>query len=217
MKCDIIMSHIFHSAYTTKALDSIGSGYRIILIDNSYNGEMKLYGRRNPHVVWVRPKIRAGNTENGTLAWNPLSCSESWNLAMKRAETEWVINVNPDVEIRAGGLDIIHDAIDNRIANTVLIRSQLGFNVWAGEVKWLQAIGGFDTRYRPCGGEDEDMLCQIAQDGLKWGKCKSPGTHMDGGHLNRIDGYSNIGPFTDKWGWAPHSAEFRSLVGGAVS
>ena len=210
---DIIMSHIFHSAYTERALASIGSGHKVILIDNSYSGEMGLYARRNPHIEYVRQKLRKGQ-DGSNFAWRPLSCSESWNLATKRATTEWVINVNPDIWLSPKAVEIIEQSIkETENPEVVLTRTQLNFNVWWARRDWLLKHP-FDERYRPCGGEDEDMLCQIATAGKKAGKGQVRGIHMDGGHLNRVDGYCNVKTFKEKWGFPPHSKEYRALMGG---
>ena len=210
---DIIMSHIFHSAYTEKALASIGSGHKVILIDNSYSGEMGLYARRNTHIEYVRVKLRKSQ-DGSNFAWQPLSCSESWNLATRRATSEWVININPDVLIFPKTLAHIEQAIEAQTdPDVVLCRAQLNFNVWWARRSWLLEHP-FDDRYRPCGGEDEDMLCQIATAGKKAGKGKAAAVHMDGGHLNRVDGYCNVKTFRNKWGFPPHSPEYRALVGG---
>jgi len=212
---DVIMAHIFHSAYTERALNSIGSGHRVILIDNSYSGEMGVYARRNPHIEYVKPKVPR-KMEGSFLAWNPLSCAESWNLAISKVETEWFVNVNPDTVVAPQAFKLISLCIDGlHDPDIVLFRTQVNFNVWWGNTAWLREHP-FDTRYRPCGAEDEDMLCQIATAGKKWSKAQVPVWHQDGGHLNRIDGYCNTEPFRQKWGWKPHSPEFNALVGGAV-
>lgn len=209
----VIMAHIFHSAYTERALNSIGSGQHVILIDNSYSGEMGVYARKNPHIEYVKPKVPR-RMEGSNLAWQPLSCAESWNLAVSKVTTPWVINVNPDVIVWPHFFRKIDRAIEERDEGVVLFRTQNNFNVWVGDAEWLKAHP-FDDRYRPCGGEDEDMLCQIATEGKKWSQMQVPAFHQDGGHLNRIDGYCNTRTFHDKWGWPPHSKEFKELVGGA--
>lgn len=213
MIADVMMSHIFHSAYTEKALASIGSERRIFLVDNSFNGDLRVYSRRNPHVVYIRPKV---NADRGPpMKWEPLTCSGSWNLAMSRAETPWIFNVNPDVYLWPQSLELLDRFCESAPEEVVMIRSTIGFNVWAGRREWLIEQGGFDDRYRPCGGEDEDMLVRIAKSGKKWMAATIPAMHMDGGHLNRVDGNCNIGTFIEKWGWKPHSPEFNALVGRA--
>ena len=210
---DIIMSHVFHSSYTEKALNSIGSGRRIFLVDNSFCGEMKVYSRRNDHVVWIRPKVQS--TIGPPFQWHPLTCADSWNCAIGAASSEWVINVNPDVYVYAGALDRVEETISALPPEVVLVNSNVGgFNLWAGRRDWLMAHP-FDNRYKPCGGEDEDIQVQVAKDGKKWASMSARAVHMDGGHLNRVDGYCNIGPFIEKWGWKPHSPEYRELVGKA--
>ncbi len=227
MKCDIITSFIFHSHYCLRMLESLGSERRVILVDNSFRGEMKAHAAKNPHIEWfeIMRDTNICNSEDGSsrMAWSPLNCSCSWNVAMERAETEWVINVNPDMVLWPGALENLEAYIEGRVdPDLKLICTHNNFNVWAGEAKYLLSLGGFDwKRFSPCGGEDEDMLVRIAKDGKKWARVPIPAFHQDGGHRDRADmgmngeTYPNLKVFVDKWGFAPHSPEYQAIVGPA--
>ena len=209
---DIIMSHIFNSYYTVRALESVGSNRRVYLVDNSFCGELRSYAQRHSEVVYIKPQVRA-TFGDGVFTWRPLTCADSWNLAMEKAESEWVINVNPDVILWPGALDCLELAIEGRHSrDVVLLRTTLGFNVWAGHRASLLRLGGFDNRFKPCAGEDEDILCRITEEGLKWSVVQIQGVHHDGGHKNRIDGYCNVAVFTEKWGFPPSSAEYKKFI-----
>lgn len=217
MKIDVIMSFIFHSHFAMRALDALGSERTIRLVDNSFRGELKGWARRNPHVHYLRlpSNQEATSTLHASrtaMTWHPLCCAASWNLAMQEAETEWIVNVNPDTLMWPQAWRLIEGAIEGRAEGCVLIRSQLNFNIWAGDRASLLALGGFDERFKPCAGEDEDMLVRISKAGLKWQKMNLPAMHMEGGHKDRVDGYRNVQTFVDKWGWKPHSPEYREIV-----
>jgi len=225
---DVIMSHIFNSYYTHRALASIGSGHHVYLVDNSFCGEMATYCRRNPHVHYltttVGKKVDIDCPPGPTtrMEWHPLSCSASWNFAMQEAQADWVINVNPDTEMLPQSLELMEMAIDTRMDGVVLMRAPVNFNFWAADRKALLELGGFDERFRPCAGEDEDMLLRIGKAGMKWQRCGPPAYHQDGGHKDRMDlgipgkgTYCNAPVFVDKWGFMPHSAEWKEIVGAA--
>ena len=53
---DVIMSHIFNSYYTHRALASIGSGHHVYLVDNSFCGEMATSGHARR---WASSLMRA--------------------------------------------------------------------------------------------------------------------------------------------------------------
>ena len=223
------MSYIFASHYAVRALESIGSGRRIHLVDNSFNGDLSAYAKRNPHVNYIRPPVaRFIDTENPAefhtrMGWLPWTCAHSWNVAMGTAESEWVINVNPDVMLLPQSLDMFEKLIETPNHPDVrLMRAPLSFNLWAGDRQYLLDLGGFDTRFKPCAGEDEDMLVRIAQDGKKWQTVSIPAYHQDGGHRDRVDvgipgkgTYCNAPVFVEKHGWLPKKAEYNAIVGAA--
>jgi len=223
---DVIMSHIFNSFYTHRALESIGSGRHVYLVDNSFMGDMKRYAQRHPHVHYLRPKVRREIDVSGAtrMSWSPLSCSESWNEAMNHAQSDWVVNINPDMMVTPQTFQLLDMAIEGRGDKTVLIRTQFNFNIWAADRRFLlEMLSGFDERYKPCAGEDEDILCQIADAGVQWTKMGVPGYHQDGGHIDRADmgmdgkTYPNAEVFREKWGWLPHSSEYNAKVGAAFA
>jgi hypothetical protein len=213
MKCDIIMSYIFHSHYALKALESLGSERRIHLVDNSYWGELAIHARRNPHIDYIRPQI---NRQRGPpFSWHPLTCAESWNLAMSRAETPYVINVNPDMIVIPQTLPMIELVLgDHGIDDIAVWQTPYYWNIWLGKVEaLLQDLGGFDARFRPCAGEDEDMLVRISTSGKwKWSVMNVPAHHQDGGHKDRVDEYCNVSTFVEKHGWRPHSPEYNKVL-----
>jgi hypothetical protein len=225
MKLDVIMSFIFHSHFAMRSLDSLGSWRKIHLVDNSYQAELKGWAARNPHVNYLRPKVWREYRLTGRpeFAWSPHCCAASWNWAMREAETTWVVNVNPDTLLSPHAWRIIEGAIRGRAEGTVLIRTQVNFNVWMADRTAILELGGFDERFKPCAGEDEDMLCRISQAGLKWQRIQVPATHMEGGHKDRADmgmngkTYPNADVFEEKWGFRPHSPEYKTLVGGGAA
>lgn len=209
---DVMMSHIFNSYYTHRALEALGSKRRVLLVDNSYTGEMKRYSRRNPHVWYIRTPMQVQG-----FSWSPLSCAASWNRCLNWEGSGWIINVNPDVWLWPDALDQFEEHVREELEvhkKVVLVRSTLGFNVWAGNRVWLHRQGGFDEDFKPCGGEDEDMLVRICKAGKQWSQAPVHGVHMDGGHVSRVDGYCNIKTFEDKWGFKPNSPEYREIIKG---
>jgi hypothetical protein len=228
MKCDVIMSHFSHSHYTVQALQALGSRRTVHLIDNSFLAEMKGYALINPHIHYLRdqkalaPGPVGGKWNGAGMMWKPLCTAASWNWGLREAETEWVINVNPDVIQWPQALTMLEQlGIDNRPPGVVLIRTQVNFNVWAADRQVLLDLGGFDERFIPCGAEDEDMLVRISQAGHKWTQATIPVTHMDGGHKSRADHlgphkgpYANQPVFEEKHGWGPHTNEYGEVVSG---
>lgn len=213
---EVIMSHIFNSHYTVRALESLGSARTVHLVDNSYTGELKGYSRRNPHINYIRPAMSCHRTGGG-FSWSPLCCASSWNWAMGTAGSSWIINVNPDVWLWPDALTQFETAVMEEVRiheKVVLVRSTLGFNVWAGRVMALRDLGGFDQSFIPCGGEDEDMLVRICKAGEQWSQANVHGVHMDGGHISRVDGYCNIKTFEEKHGFSPNSPEYREIIKG---
>ena len=225
---EIIMSYIFSSHYAIRSLESIGSGRPVHLVDNSFNADLRIYAGRHPHIDYIRPKIERfididGDTNGSTrMEWFPLTCAESWNLAMERAQTQWVININPDMMCLPQTLQLLDIAVEQRMDDVVLMRGVNGFNVWMGDRAWILENGGFDTRFKPCAGEDEDMLVRIGKSGKKWQRCGVAAYHQDGGHKDRVDvgarpgvTYCNSSVFKEKWGWIPNSPEYKKIVGAA--
>jgi len=127
------------------------------------------------------------------------------------------------VHLWQAALDLMEMAIASVPEDTVIVRSELGFNLWAGKRTALLDLGGFDEKFVPCGGEDEDMLLRVAKAGLRWSHAKVPAMHIDGGHKARCDfnwvsteglvlGYHNVPYFITKWGFPPHSKEYDAIV-----
>jgi len=213
MKCDFFQVHCFNSHETVQSLNSIGSGRDIYLIDNSMTGEMKRYARRNDrHIIWIRPNVKY-RAIHPTHSAELLSLPDAWNLALSSVQTPWAVNVNPDVMLNVGSVEVIEKAVDRAIdAGAVVAVSTLGFNIWACDVKAILGLGGFDSRFWPCAGEEEDLLIRIGQSGLKWGRFNVGAYHVDGGHLSRSDGGRNVETFRAKWGFHPHSEEYKAIV-----
>lgn len=215
---DVIMTHIWHSSYTEKAIHALGSSRTIHLIDKSATGEMRTLALRNPHIHYVRNDV--GWKESPPFfSWNPGCCSLNWNLGLREAKSEWVINVNPDVWLSCNALDEWEKHAATLPPEVVLIESDLGggaFNVWMARRQVLIDLGGFDERFWPAGGEDEDMCVRIGLAGLTKQTRHIYGYHMDGGSLQRVDGYRNVQTFIRKWGFAPHSPEYNLAINGAA-
>ncbi len=228
-KMDVMMSHIFASHRTVRALEAIGADRTIHLIDNSFNADMAGWASVRPFVNYIRDdsyksiescgkKVAAAIVMEpfSHMEWYPFTLSASWNLAIEAAEAPWVINVNPDTLLwPTHSLGLMERALENIAEKVVLIRTQLNFNLWAGRVEFLKEEP-FDTRFSPCGGEDEDMLVRISHAHKQWTKMDVPAHHMDGGHKDRVDGYRNVKVFEDKWGWRPHSPEWNAIVSEAL-
>ena len=209
---EIIQSHIFNSAHTERSLQSIGSRWPVHLIDNSFSGEMKTYCKRNPNVNWIRPDTTSLQS-HGIFQWNPLTCAASWNLGLAASASKWTMNVNPDVLLRIDAVDRVMKTLRDRGKNIDLFRSEIGFNIWIGKTAVLQELGGFDDRFQPAGGEDEDMMVRISQAGLKWSPISVPAYHVDGGHLSRVGGYLTE-TFRQKWDFVPNGPEYKAIVSG---
>ena len=176
---------------------------------------MKIYAKRNPHIDYIRPKVDF-QQDKPRWSWEPGCCASGWNLAMSRVQTEWVLNINPDCMVRPNLISRIETLIlQETESNVVLYVSDIGFNIWAANVRKFEELGGYDERFWPSGGEDEDILCRISEAGMRWRRIKGQAYHMDGGHLQRQDGYCNIKTFEEKWGWKPHSPEWGKIVGRA--
>ncbi|MCP4493368.1 MAG: hypothetical protein GY820_39590 [Gammaproteobacteria bacterium] len=214
---EIIMTHVWHSAYTERALAALGSSRPIHLVDVSMTGEMRIYALRNPHVHYIRPNVEF-KEDPPFFSWNPGCCSLNWNRGLAEVKSEWVINVNPDVWLSVQALDEWEKYAMTLPPEVALLESNLpggGFNVWMARKRVLLDLGGFDERFWPAGGEDEDMSVRIGKAGFRKEMRNIYGYHMDGGSLQRCDGYRNVATFTEKWGWPPHSPEYNLAINGA--
>ena len=117
MTPDYFQVHVWNSHETVQSLNSIGSSRRIFLIDNSFTGEMKRYARKNDrHIVWVRPNVKYRAIQP-THSAELLSLPEAWNLALKTVTTEWAVNVNPDVILNVGSVEVIEAASDHTLVD----------------------------------------------------------------------------------------------------
>jgi len=213
---NVIMSFIFNSALAYRALESIGSMVRVILVDNSFAAELEPYAKRNPHITYIRPNVQRAISPD--FSWKPLSCAASWNTAIRAADSEYVVNVNPDTMLLPGSLTgigrgaaLIPTAWEGRADGVVLMRTQINFNVWIGDREWL-VEHPFDETFEVCGGEDEDMLCQISKAGKKWTQIQIPAVHQEGGHRDRVDNYCNVSTFESKWGFRQHTPPYKELL-----
>ena len=221
---EIIMSHIWRSDLTVRALDDIGSRRTVHLIDNSFGAEMKDYASINPHIHYLRwpdiaPGPLGGEWDGSGMQWSPLSCAASWNWGLREAQSEWVINVNPDILQWPQMLGIIDRQIAELDPEIVLVCGQVVFNVWYALREEILDLGGFDEQFIPCGGENEDILVRISEAGVKWTQRNLPLFHVGSGHKTRADHlgphrgpYCNTPVFKEKHGFPPNAKEYKAII-----
>lgn len=220
---EVFMCHIGHSHYTVRALESIGSRYRIHLMDVSYYCELGQYARRNEHVVYYRPDVCSRYDRELGHIWSPPCIAESWNEMLAAIDTPWAFHVGPDVLLGVASLGLFeaqleHLQDENIIAALARTRDgRPGWDLFAIRTEQALALGGFDTRYPVCGTTDDDFLYTIVDRGKRWMIVGVPYTHMDGGHKTSAHLELTIPMFEEKWGIPLGKKEYWEKVMGGAS
>ena len=202
----LIVPHVGKSHLTYRTVTSIPDAHKVILIDGSYVRDMSTYASNNPKQVIYR------HTEGV-----PFCLAKNWNLGSElvpRSEPWWMFCAS-DIEFQETSWRRIATMEKNWPDAGIIKDQQTNWNTWLIRRWAYDLLKPFDERYKPCGGEDDDivMKCQMAGIKIKEGMfCLN---HCEGGHATRIDigdeyrgtGWDerrdNIAVFRRKWGCIP--------------
>ena len=127
------------------------------------------------------------------------------------------MTMNNDVLFNKGEIEKIEDEVkkcDEKVGMIGPCRGTIPimqFNAY--RKKCYDDIGGFDERFYPCCGEDQDIFIRLAQGGWKYKRIKVDYQHVEGGHHCRIEiPAEQYKKFLDKWGFPPSGNKYYEII-----
>jgi hypothetical protein len=202
----IVIPHVGKSHLTYRLLDSIPEEHKVLLVDGSYVRDMSTLADLRPTQITYR------HTE-GT----PHCLAHNWNLGtalVPGGEPFWMYCAT-DIEFNPTSWNRIKAAVVNFPDAGILKDKQTNWNVWILRRWAWKLLRPFDERYKPCGGEDDDVTMKCHMAGIKIKEGNFCVQHGEGGHATRIDigdagrgttwdsRRNNIAVFRRKWGCIP--------------
>jgi len=214
----ICIPHVGKSHLTYRLIQSIPDEHQIILIDGSYVRDLSTLAALNPK------QITYHHTEGV-----PFCLAKNWNLgaSMVPEKAPYWMFCATDIEFSETSWRRIATLLKNFPDAGIIKDAATNWNVWIVRRWAWDLLAPMDERYKPCGGEDDDivMKCQLAGIKIKEGMfCVQ---HAEGGHATRIDigdktrgtswdaRRSNIALFQKKWGCIPSKgkdAKYRAAI-----
>ena len=187
-------------------LDAIPDSYKIILIDISTTGEAKNYAmNRKKHIEYIR----------GSAYPNQWCFSKMLNEGARRCKGEWFMLVCNDILFNKGQIEKIEEQIKDCHNDIGIIKHSGWWGLLWGAFrkKCYDDLEGFDERFYPCCGEDQDFYLRLVKKGWKIKPIKIDFMHIEGGHHSRIENPAEqLKKFVDKWGFAPEGPEWHDIV-----
>ena len=203
---EIIIPHLFRMDITKTCLDAIPDSHKIILIDISVTGEARNYAEnRKKHIEYIR----------GPAHPNQWCFSKMANEGAKRCKGEWFMIVCNDILLNKGEIEKIVEQIKNCSQDIGMIKDSGWWGLLLGVFRkeCYDELQGFDERFYPCGGEDQDFYLRLVKKGLKIKLISIDFMHIEGGHHCRIENPSEqFKKFVDKWGFAPEGQEWHKII-----
>lgn len=203
---EIIVPHLFRMDITKICLDAIPDSNKIILIDISTTGEAKNYAENHKkHIEYIR----------GEGFPNQWCFSKMSNEGAKRCKEEWFMIVCSDILFNKGEIEKIEEEIKNCDENIGIIKHAGWWGLYWGvfRKKCFDELEGFDERFYPCCGEDQDFYLRLVKAGWKIKTMKADWLHIEGGHHCRIENpREQYNKFVNKWGFAPEGPEWHAIV-----
>ena len=214
----LIIPHVGKSHLTYRLLDSIPEEHKVILVDGSYVRDMSTLADLRPTQITYR------HTE-GT----PHCLAHNWNLGtalVPGGEPFWMYCAT-DIEFNPTSWNRIKAAVVNFPDAGILKDKQTNWNVWILRRWAWELLRPHDERYKPCGGEDDDLVMKCQAAGIKIKEGLFVVQHAEGGHATRLDvgdtyrgttwgaRHANIALFQKKWGCVPSKgkdAKYRQAI-----
>jgi len=202
----VCIPHVGKSHLTRELLVSIPDEHRVVLVDGSYVADLDTYAALH------RGTIDYVRTEE------PLCLARNWNLGAARvplSETEWMFCAS-DVQWHAAAWRRLAEALWLYPDCGIVRDSGTNWNVWVVRRWAWDLLAPMDERYKPCGGEDDDLVMKCHASGVRIRSHWIGPTHLEGGHATRLDirrqesgegswdgRRGNIALFREKWGCTP--------------
>ena len=207
-RMEIIMPHLFRMDITKMCLDAIPDSNKIILIDISTTGEAKNYcENRKKHIQYVR----------GPGYPNQWSFAKMSNEGAKLCKGDFFIIMSNDILLNKGVIEKIDEEInkcDEKVGILGPCRGMipiLPINVY--RKKCFENIDGFDERFYPSCGEDQDFFVRMAKKDWKYKCILMDYLHVEGGHHCRIeDPIKQFNKFVNKWGFPPSGPRYYEII-----
>ena len=206
---EIIIGHMFRMDLTEKCLDAIPDSNKIILIDISPKGEAKNYAENHKkHIQYVR----------GPGYPKQWCFSQLINEGAKLCKGDFFMIMGNDVLLNEGVTEEIDEEIskcDEKVGILGPCRDGriplLHINIIRR--KCFEDVGGFDERFYPVCGEDQDYYVRLAKKGWKFKCLPIDYLHMEGGHHSRVEVPSEqYKKFVDKWGFPPSGSKYYEII-----
>lgn len=174
----VVIPHVGKSHLTRECLQSIPDEHRVVLVDASYVADLDVYARhRSTTVEYVRPD-------------EPLGClAANWNIGATHVpdtEAVWLFCAS-DVQFYAESWMRLSKMIHLYPDSGIIRDSGTNWNVWAIRRWAWDLLKPMDERYKPCGGEDDDLVMKCHHAGIKIRAGRIGVNHLEGGHATRID------------------------------
>jgi hypothetical protein len=202
----VIVPHVGKSHLTYQTLGSIPDTHRVILVDASYVADMDCYADLHRATVrYVRPKEI------------PTCLARNWNLGaaeVPASEPYWMFCAS-DVQFYAESWRRIEDTLRLYPDAGIIRDAGTNWNVWIVRRWAWDILEPMDERYKPCGGEDDDLVMKCHAAGIRIRAPRIGVNQLEGGHATRLDirrelaGTSwdgrrdNIEVFREKWACTP--------------
>ena len=202
----VIVPHIGKSHLTYACLQSIPDEHHVVLVDASYVADMETFAQnRRNSITYVRPD-------------KPLGClARNWNLGAAEipdSEDVWMFCAS-DVQFYAESWRRLSELL-RCFPDCGIIRDRAtNWNVWVVRRWAWKLLAPMDERYKPCGGEDDDLVAKCYFAGIRICAGWIGVNHLEGGHATRIDiarplakttwdhRHKNIAVFRRKWCMTP--------------
>jgi len=202
----IVIPHVGKSHLTYRLLDSIPDHHKVILIDGSFVRDMST-------LAMLRPKQITYKHTDGV----PECLAHNWNLGtsyVPKDQDFWMYCAT-DIEFSATSWRRIEKLLEAYPDCGIVKDRQTNWNVWIIRRWAYDLIAPYDERYKPCGGEDDDITMKCFTAGIKIKEGLFCVQHGEGGHAMRLDigdegrgttweaRRNNIALFRRKWGCIP--------------
>lgn len=201
----VVIPHVGKSHLTLQTLRSIPDCHRTILVDGSFVADLDVYAEDHPATVeYCRTK-------------EPLCLAANWNIGadlVPEEEPGWLFAAS-DVQFYAESWRRLEEAL-RCYPDAAIVRDHgTNWNVWYVRRWAWRLLAPMDERYRPCGGEDDDLVMKCHHAGLRIRSAWIGVNHLEGGHATRLDirrdlagtdwsgREANIRVFRSKWGCTP--------------
>ena len=208
----IVVPHVGKSHLTYRLLNSIQDEHHIVLVDGSYVADCDTWAMTNANrCTYVRP----GPAER------PTSLARNWNIGagyIPDTESVWM-HVATDVEFQPMSWRKIAEELANYPDAGIIKDGPTNWNCWTIRRWAWDLLKPHDEAYKPCGGEDDDLVMKCHAAGIKIRSGWWHLHHVEGGHATRLDIRRDLAGtswsplldhhriFQKKWGCRPTSRD----------